>query len=133
MTRFVDSSKVVEWRRRLRRFQSTQGSIAAFCHDEGVSTASFYLWRRKLAQEEQVQPRDGLRNSFEAPEPRANFAPVRLVGAQTLAVWFPGGTRVEIPVADPRLVDVAIQALMRADTLRTTDQQARTQAGGATC
>jgi hypothetical protein len=37
------------WRRRLRR-QATGGqSIPAFCEREGVSTASFYAWRRRLA------------------------------------------------------------------------------------
>ena len=37
------------WRRRLRR-QATSGlSIPAFCAREGVSSASFYAWRRRLA------------------------------------------------------------------------------------
>src|SRR5262245_24146116 len=37
------------WRLRLRR-QATSGlSILDFCRREGVSTASFYAWRRRLA------------------------------------------------------------------------------------
>ncbi len=37
------------WRRRLRR-QAVGGlSIGEFCSREGVSTASFYAWRRRLA------------------------------------------------------------------------------------
>ena len=37
------------WRLRLRR-QATSGlSIPEFCRREGVSTASFYAWRRRLA------------------------------------------------------------------------------------
>ena len=37
------------WRLRLRR-QATGGlSIPEFCEREGVSTASFYAWRRRLA------------------------------------------------------------------------------------
>ena len=37
------------WRLRLRR-QTTGGlSIPEFCRREGVSTASFYAWRRRLA------------------------------------------------------------------------------------
>src|SRR5262249_57169783 len=36
------------WRLRLRR-QATSGlSIPEFCEREGVSTASFYAWRRRL-------------------------------------------------------------------------------------
>jgi hypothetical protein len=37
------------WRRRLNRQAAGGLSIAAFCRREGVSTASFYAWRRRLA------------------------------------------------------------------------------------
>ena len=36
------------WRRRLRRQAAGGLSIADFCEREGVSTASFYAWRRRL-------------------------------------------------------------------------------------
>jgi hypothetical protein len=33
---------------RLERFEQSGGSVQQFCDLEGVSTASFYQWRRKL-------------------------------------------------------------------------------------
>ena len=36
------------WRERLRRFGQRGVAVAEFCEDEGVSTASFYNWRRRL-------------------------------------------------------------------------------------
>jgi hypothetical protein len=37
------------WQRRLRRQAAGGLSIPEFCKQEGVSTASFYGWRRRLA------------------------------------------------------------------------------------
>lgn len=37
------------WRLRLRRQAASGLSIPGFCEREGVSTASFYAWRRRLA------------------------------------------------------------------------------------
>jgi hypothetical protein len=37
------------WRRRLRRQAARGLSIPEFCARQGVSTASFYAWRRRLA------------------------------------------------------------------------------------
>ena len=37
------------WRRRLRRQAASGLSISEFCAREGVSSASFYAWRRRLA------------------------------------------------------------------------------------
>ena len=37
------------WRDRLRRFQSSDLTVAAFCDWEGVSQAAFYVWRKKLS------------------------------------------------------------------------------------
>ncbi len=36
------------WQQRLHRFRDSGLSVAAFCDREGVSTASFYAWRRRL-------------------------------------------------------------------------------------
>jgi hypothetical protein len=41
-------SKEAAWRGRLQRHAQSGKSVAAFCQDEAVSTASFYLWRSKL-------------------------------------------------------------------------------------
>jgi transposase len=36
------------WQQRLDRFRRSGLSVADFCDREGVSTASFYAWRRRL-------------------------------------------------------------------------------------
>lgn len=43
------TSKEAAWRSRLLRHAQSGKSIAAFCRDEAVSTASFHIWRSKLA------------------------------------------------------------------------------------
>ncbi len=37
-----------QWVERLKRFEKDGRTVAAFCAAEGVSTWSFYTWRRKL-------------------------------------------------------------------------------------
>jgi hypothetical protein len=38
----------VAWRSRLQQHAQSGKSIAAFCRDEAVSTATFHMWRAKL-------------------------------------------------------------------------------------
>jgi transposase-like protein len=39
-----------KWRRRLERCAASGLPVVEFCHREGVSTASFYSWRRRLGE-----------------------------------------------------------------------------------
>jgi hypothetical protein len=48
MARPKDLGREHTWRRRLRRQAVCGLSIPEFCSREGVSTASFYAWRRRL-------------------------------------------------------------------------------------
>ena len=84
MARPKDLSLEHTWRLRLRR-QATSGlSIPEFCAREGVSSASFYAWRRRLA----APP-------IPAPSEPPLFVPLRLDPTSP-----PGG-----PAAGPRLRD----------------------------
>jgi len=49
MARAVDDKSVAVWRGRLERFARSGDSVVRFCAAEGVSTASFYRWRKELA------------------------------------------------------------------------------------
>jgi hypothetical protein len=49
MARPKDLSLEHTWRLRLRRQAASGLSISAFCAREGVSSASFYAWRGRLA------------------------------------------------------------------------------------
>jgi hypothetical protein len=111
-----DPRKALQWRRRLARFEKTQESIGQFCRSEGVSVASFYRWRRKLAgrREETGAIGDGA----------SQFAAVRLVAPAEVSVRLPGGTQLAIPTSDPQVLQLAIQTLVHLDADR---------AGGAPC
>jgi Transposase len=56
MARPKDFSLEHTWRLRLRRQAASGLSISAFCAREGVSSASFYAWRRRLAAAPAVRP-----------------------------------------------------------------------------
>ncbi len=44
------SSKEVEWKRRLVRFAASGQPVRQFCQAEGVSAASFYRWQGLLSK-----------------------------------------------------------------------------------
>lgn len=60
------------WRLRLRRQAAGGLSIPEFCEREGVSTASFYAWRRRLAAPRVVAP------PVTPPSDPPLFVPIRL-------------------------------------------------------
>ncbi len=45
----MSESKHQEWTARFQRFQQNPSSVDAFCRLERISSASFYLWKRRLA------------------------------------------------------------------------------------
>jgi hypothetical protein len=123
----LDSPKVLEWRRRMARFRRSRRSVAEFCRGEGVSDASFYQWRRRLAgtsarrKVRAVGPRKRKPVGAEdgkATETTGGFTPVRLVAAAGVVVHLPGGTEFCVPISDPQALRLVIDALARADAKR---------------
>ena len=49
MPRSANPALETTWRRRLRQQPDSGLTIQQFCHREGVSTASFHAWKRRLA------------------------------------------------------------------------------------
>jgi hypothetical protein len=43
-----DEQKERQWRRRINQWQASGLSVRAFCAQHGLSSASFYHWRRVL-------------------------------------------------------------------------------------
>jgi hypothetical protein len=82
------------WIERLARFVQTGQSVAQFCAEEGISTASLYQWRRKL----QSDP-------VETPAV-ARFVPVTLpispkaAPTRVMSVDLPGGIHVRFEITD---------------------------------
>lgn len=48
MVRVSSDVKIEEWTRRLARYEASSETVARFCHREGVSVPSFYVWKKKL-------------------------------------------------------------------------------------
>ena len=80
------------WAARLRRFEQSAFTVAEFCDQEGVSTASFYSWRRRLRDE--ATPR---------------FVPITLAPprpAPAVEVAFPNGVVLRLPAGAASLGDL---------------------------
>jgi hypothetical protein len=109
MAQNFDAAKRRVWSERLRRFDRCDLTVVEFCLAEGVSTPSFYDWRRKLRS-----PR-GATSSPASPPP--TFLPVRIVSSTPAAapveIHLPNGARVSLTGADAPLVAAAIVAAGR--------------------
>jgi hypothetical protein len=110
MARSSDPAKAAQWCKRLQRFGSSNTSVARFCRREGVSIASFYHWRKKLAVPADTPP-SGLR-----PSRPCAFKPLSITAATspTIGVHLPGGARLEVPSGDYRTVRVVVRELIRS-------------------
>jgi hypothetical protein len=87
MARPKDLSLEHAWRQRLRRQTSSGLSIRAFCAREGVSSVSFYSWKRRLT----------IRSLPAAPEPPL-FVPLQLDPDLHRTDSVPaGGVEIELP------------------------------------
>jgi len=96
MSRSPNPQLLVLWQERLTRFTATDLTIVEFCRNEGISTPSFYRWRKKLVP------------TTTSPPPA--FVPVTLSTAeqQVATVALPGGASIDLPgeLSRTRLTDV---------------------------
>jgi len=53
MARLPNPQLADQWRRRLRRFDNADTTVAQFCRQEQCSVASFYQWRRNFQTDQQ--------------------------------------------------------------------------------
>jgi hypothetical protein len=61
-----------EWQSLIERAERSPLSVTAFCATQGVSTASFYLWRKRLSAEVELPAEFLDLGELQAPvEPRA--------------------------------------------------------------
>ena len=74
-----------QWAEWLREQPVSGLSVKSFCDGKGVSTNSFYLWRRKLADE------------IQRPADHGPFVPVTFVGNEPVRIELPGGAKMEVP------------------------------------
>ena len=128
MARTADKRIADAWKERLRKFKLQNGSVARFCEMEGVSTAAFYKWKKKLDPKTTTTP------PHKSNPPRTNpatFAPVQLAcpqSPQNVVVELPGGTRLFLPADQTKTLHAALRTLAKLDA-----QRARQNQGDASC
>lgn len=98
------------WRVRLRRYLSSDLTVAAFCDWEGVSQAAFYVWRKKLPADSGLRSR----KTVERVSSRLASAPafVQILPSVSrphdtvakVVMTLADGTRVEFPASDRELI-----------------------------
>lgn len=97
MARYPDPAVRKRWHTLLQQHSQSGLSIAQFCKRQGCSTAAFYLWRRRLAEQPAAQ----------AP---AAFLPVTLTHVRSqqdhFRVRLTSGAIIEIPAVQ---TDVLLQ------------------------
>jgi len=123
MARQVESGRVAFWRELIERRRSSGLSVARFCGEAGVSTASFYLWQRKLRGS--AVP---VRKAQPVRRPASQLVPVRIVPdtpirgvssatartGDVLEVDLPGEIHLRIPSGcDVSTVQVVLNVLLR--------------------
>jgi hypothetical protein len=105
MPRVADPAKLELWRDRCERCRQSDLTTAEFCQAEGVTTASFYAWRRKLGL---ATPR--------VAKPTNSFQQlVVMAKGPTLSARLPGGIELEVPTAEETALRTVVQELVRAD------------------
>lgn len=99
------------WKQRMREFEQGTAGVPDFCRRAGVSTASFYQWRRRLNAVPAKVPKPSAKA---APPRKANvkFLPVELLGPQNVEVQFPCGARVLVPSHDHEAIRAVLQSLV---------------------
>ena len=114
MARQQRTEREMYWQDLIDRQGANQQSIADFCQDEGISTASFYAWRRRLQS-------PGRPVSSQAP--RSALVPLRIVPEPSLAreaviVEWPGGIVMRVATGCDAATLRTVVATLSAETTR---------------
>jgi len=110
-----DKKREQYWRELIDRQRASGQTVVEFCTKAGVSTASFYTWRRKLNTEattagRKTQP-DRQRKKKEPPAQMASLVPVQVLGG-------PSASDAAMEVHLPRAVMLRIGSGCDEHTIR---------------
>ena len=121
-----------QWRARLRRFETSDSTVAEFCAGESVSIASFYHWRKRLQTGSGLgkshsrgksaapghakldQAGSGPGETLRTESNRGPFVPLRVTPTAEVEIHLPNGSRVCLAGGDTAVLRVAIEAAARA-------------------
>jgi len=82
MSRSPNPQLLSVWQERFTRFASTDLTVAEFCRSEGVSTPSFYRWKKLASPMGSQSPR---------------FVPLKLNTVPVATLTLPGGASIDLP------------------------------------
>ena len=97
------------WRGRLAKFRRSEMTVTEFCRREGVSTPSFYHWRKRLGSTEERSTRSAGEDHPGPTEP-GSFVPLIVSAPMVVEIEFPNGMRVRVPATNGEALRVAIAA-----------------------
>ena len=106
------------WQERFERHAKSGETVAAFCAREGVSSQSFYWWKKKLG----VAGTGARKRRDRVPSP--TFRAVRVTPSSgPLRIQFPHGAQIEVPSTDLALVRTVLKELLCAGYQGTEDEE----------
>jgi len=117
-------AKVQQWTDRLERYQKSGQTVAGFCQKEGISTPSFYYWKKKAASEsnpgkarliagsarQHVRP---TQRQGESTPSGPGFQSVELLPAPSsvTTIRLPNGIEIKLG-SDLRVIDLLVKQLL---------------------
>jgi len=113
MARGSQAGKVKLWEHRLQSFQEQTLSVPQFCNNEGISTSSFYRWKRWFRKNKQKQINDQDPQKQKQAE-QAPFKTVQLIHDEKTTPEAP--LRIQLPTGIQIQVDdnqAVIQTVLR--------------------
>lgn len=120
MGRRADGGRRAEWVARLQEYESSGLTVAEFCGWLGVSVATFYNWRRRLADESGSLGRQSTRGVAPSTDAAA-FLPVRVItpprsapSLPSIEIQLPNGVRILVPLGEMATVTHALRDILMA-------------------
>jgi len=117
MGRKIDAGLHRVWRKRWERFEASSVTVAEFCRREGVSTAAFYQWRKRLrrqsasAEKRTAASLPATRGSGARPQGRSGgFVELAVSSLAVVELDLPNGVRVRVPADREAALGAAIRA-----------------------
>lgn len=116
MRRGPDAVKLDLWRRRLREFERGTETVAAFCRRVGVSAATFYAWRGRVARLAAETSGPKSPGNVTHAVPPLSFLPVQVTGQprDVVEVLLTDGTRVLVPSGDRESLRMVLELVAGA-------------------
>ena len=126
MERESKSDRIKKWLDRLNRFSQSGQTIVEFCKLEGVSTPTYYHWRRRLSPlVVQPKPRPKPRKRRDK-EPQTSFTQLGVVEPQSTAalISLPSGVTIELGTRQDIIATIVEQVLRHSSHEQISDDKA---------